>query len=51
MDEQLSETEENDNFAENVSSKINLDLEHNNYKIYTNEFDEVAKAENLESAD
>ena len=51
MDEQLSETEENDNFAENVSSKLNLDLEHNNYKIYTNEFDEVAKAENLESAE
>ena len=51
MDEQLSETEENDNFAENVSSKLNLNLEHNNYKIYTNEFDEVAKAENLESAE
>ena len=31
--------------------KLNLNLEHNNYKIYTNEFDEVAKAENLESAE
>ena len=49
MDEQLSETKDNDNFTENVSSKLNLNLEHNNYKVYTHEFDEVAKAENLES--
>ena len=51
MDEQLSEFEENDNFTENVSSKLNLNIEQNNYKVYTNEFDEVAKAESLESAE
>ncbi len=50
FDEQLSDTESDEQSSEQVAQKkidnINLD-----YKIFTTEFDEVIKAENLENAD
>ncbi len=50
FDEQLSDTESDEQSSEQVAQKkidnINLD-----YKIFTNQFDEVVKAENLENAD
>ena len=33
--------------SENVTQKMNLDLIDKNYKIFTNQFDEIAKAETL----
>ncbi len=49
-DEQLSDTESDEQSSEQVAQKkidnINLD-----YKIFTTQFDEVVKAENLENAD
>ena len=50
FDEQLSDTETDEQSSEQVAQKkidnINLD-----YKIFTTQFDEVVKAENLENAD
>ncbi len=50
FDEQLSDTESDEQSSEQVAQKkidnINLD-----YKIFTTQFDEVVKAENLENAD
>ena len=50
FDEQLSDTESDEHSSEQVAQKkidnINLD-----YKIFTTQFDEVVKAENLENAD
>ncbi len=50
FDEQLSDTESDEQSSEQVAQKkidnINLD-----YKIFTSQFDEVVKAENLENAD
>ncbi|WP_440907378.1 cobaltochelatase CobT-related protein [Candidatus Pelagibacter sp.] len=50
FDEQLSDTESDEQSSEQIAQKkidnINLD-----YKIFTNQFDEVVKAENLENAD
>ncbi len=50
FDEQLSDTESDEQSSEQVAQKkidnINLD-----YKIFTTQFDEVIKAENLENAD
>ena len=51
LDEQLS-SENNDDFeSENVIQKKNLGLSDREYKVFTTEFDEVAKAETLESAE
>ncbi len=50
FDEQLSDTESDEQSSEQVAQKkidnVNLD-----YKIFTTQFDEVVKAENLENAD
>ncbi len=50
FDEQLSDTESDEQSSEQVAQKkidnINLD-----YKIFTTQFDEIVKAENLENAD
>ncbi len=50
LDEQLSDTESDEQSSEQVAQKkidnVNLD-----YKIFTTQFDEVVKAENLENAD
>jgi len=49
MDEQLVDTDSEEQSSENVTQKMNLDLIDKNYKIFTNQFDEIAKAETLES--
>ena len=50
LDEQLSDTESNEQSSEQIVQKdihnVNLD-----YKIFTTQYDEVTKAENLENAD
>ena len=51
MDEQLVDTDSEEQSSENVNQKMNLDLIDKNYKIFTNQFDEIAKAETLESAE
>ena len=51
MDEQLVDTDSEEESSENVNQKMNLDLIDKNYKIFTNQFDEIAKAETLETAE
>jgi len=51
MDEQLVDTDSEEQSSEHVNQKMNLDLIDKNYKIFTNQFDEIAKAETLESAE
>jgi len=51
MGEQLVDTDSEEQSSENVTQKMNLDLIDKNYKIFTNQFDEIAKAETLETAD
>ena len=51
MDEQLVDTDSEEQSSENVTQKINLDLIDKNYKIFTNQFDEIAKAETLETTE
>ena len=51
LDEQLMDTDnEKQNSQQTIQKKVlqNLDIE---YKVYTTEFDEITKAENLENAD
>ena len=52
MDEEfdLSETKENEN-VELISKQLNILKSDNDYSVFTKEFDEIAKAENLESAE
>ncbi len=49
MDEQLVDTDSENQSSENIIQKTNIDFVDNNYKIYTNKFDEIAKAEKLET--
>jgi cobaltochelatase CobT len=51
IDEQLLDTDSENQSSENVIQKINGDINDREYKIFTNQFDEVAKAEKLESID
>ena len=51
IDEQLIDTDSEDQSSENVLQKINAGIYDKNYKIYTNEFDEIAKAETLQNPD
>ena len=51
MGEQLVDTDSEEQSSEYVNQKMNLDLIDKNYKIFTNQFDEIAKAETLESAE
>jgi len=51
MGEQLVDTDSEEQSSENVNQKMNLDLIDKNYKIFTNQFDEIAKAETLETAE
>ena len=51
IDEQLIDTDSENQSSENVLQKINTGIYDKDYKIYTNEFDEVAKAETLENLD
>ena len=51
MDEQLVDTDSEKQSSENVIQKINTSINDKEYKIFTNQFDEIAKAETLESID
>ena len=51
IDEQLIDTDSENQSSENVIQKINNSIYDKEYKIYTHEFDEIAKAETLQNAD
>ncbi len=48
MEEQLFDTENNQQSSENIIQKLNNTKSENDYKIYTKNFDEIEKAENLD---
>ena len=48
MDDQLAEGDGQDQKFENISQKLNLVNDDNEYKVFTFEHDEIVKAENLE---
>jgi len=49
MEEQLVDTDSEEQSSENVIQRMNIDSINKNYSIFTNQFDEIAKAEKLES--
>jgi len=49
MNEQLVDTNSEEQASENVIQKMNLDSINKNYNIFSTQFDEVAKAEKLET--
>ena len=49
INEQLVDANSEEQSSENVIQKINMDNVNKNYNIYTTQYDEVAKAEKLES--
>ena len=49
MDEQLVDTDSDKESTEQVVQKMNSSLEDKEYKIFTNKFDEISKAEALET--
>ena len=49
INEQLVDTDSDEQSSESVIQKMNIDSTNKNYDIYTTEFDEVAKAEKLET--
>ncbi len=51
LDEQLAETDNEKQNSEQVIQKKNINHVDIEYKIFTNQFDEITKAENLENAD
>jgi len=51
MEEHLLDTESDQQSSENVVKKLNNTKSNNEYNIFTREFDEVEKAENLEEAE
>ena len=51
MEEQLFDTESDEQSSENIIQKLNLSKTDNEYKIFTREYDEIEKAENLEDLD
>jgi len=51
MDEQLVDTDSEKQSSENIIQKINTSINDKEYKIFTNQFDEIAKAETLENID
>ncbi len=50
MEEQLFDTESDQQSSENIIQKLNNTKSETDYKIFTREFDEIEKAENLEDA-
>ena len=48
MEEQLFDTESDQQSSENVIQKLNNTRSDNEYKIFTKDYDQVEKAENLE---
>ena len=51
IDEQLIDTDSEKQSSENVIQKKNSSINDKEYKIFTNQFDEITKAETLESVD
>jgi cobaltochelatase CobT len=51
LDEQLADTDSDQQSSEQVIQKKNINDLNLEYKIYTTQFDEITKAENLENAD
>jgi len=51
LDEQLVDTDSDQQSNEQVIQKKNIGDIHLDYKIFTNQFDEITKAENLENSD
>ncbi len=51
MEEQLFDTESDQQSSENIIQKLNTTKSENEYKIFTKEFDEIEKAENLEEVE
>ena len=51
IDEQLINTDSENESSKNVNQKINTSIHDRDYKIFTSEFDEIAKAETLQNAD
>ena len=51
MDEQASEQINEDYASENVSQKLNMLKSNLDYKVFTKEFDEILRAENIENLD
>ena len=51
IDEQLVDTDSQKASSENVIQKINASINGKEYKVFTNKFDEVAKAESLDTID
>ena len=51
MDEQSSEQINEDYASENVSQKLNMLKNNLDYKVFTKEFDEILRAENIENLD
>ena len=51
MNEQLVDTDSDKESSEKITQKINQSNEEKEYKIFTSEFDEIARAENLENAE
>ena len=49
LDEQLIDTDSENQSSENIIQKLNNTINNKNYKIFTTEFDEVTKAESLET--
>ena len=49
MNEQLVDTDSDEQSSESVIQKMSIDAINKNYNIYTTQFDEVTKAENLET--
>ena len=51
MEEQLFDTESDQQSSENIIQKLNTTKSENSYKIFSKDFDEIEKAENLEEAE
>tara|TARA_Y100000590_G_scaffold463356_1_gene629926 strand:- start:4453 stop:6252 length:1800 start_codon:yes stop_codon:yes gene_type:complete len=51
MEEQLFDTESDQQSSEQIVQKLNNIKNENEYKVFSKEFDEIEKAENLEDAD
>jgi len=51
IDEQLVDTDSENQSSENVIQKMSGNINDKEYKIFTNQFDEIAKAEKLENID
>ena len=51
MDEQLPSNDSEEYSSDKIGQKLNLVTDDNDYKIYTSEYDEIAKAETLEDSE